>query len=314
MSKAIDRFAAGKWGVFNHYLFGMQNGKDPLRNPGGKITSWDACVREFDVERLAAALHKMGAGYYFITLMQGGKYMCAPNAAYDRICGTQPGEACSTRDLPMELAAALGKYGIDLYLYYTGDGPHLDPAAGERMGMTEPRTPVTPRFLENWSSVLQEFAMRYGNQVKGWWIDGCYGWLGYNRETLDYYDRAIHAGNPEALISYNYGGAKEGELQAAPHREDYFAGERNDFIDIPGARLINGEQTHVFAPLGVLPPGYGGGAWGFPGVKRDKDYMLDYIRRVNAIGAPVTVDIVVYRDGSFDPEQEELLAYVGRNL
>ena len=64
----------------------------------------------------------------------------------------------------------------------------------------------------------------------------------------------------------------------------------------------------------MLPEGAGGGAWAFPGTKRDKDYMLDYIRRVNAVGAPVTVDIIVYRDGSFDPEQQQLLEYVGKNL
>ena len=314
MSKASDRFAARKWGVFNHYLNGMQNGGDPRRNPSGRITDWDTAVGEFDVEKLAYNLHKMGAGYYFITLMQGSKYMCAPNAAYDRICGTQPGEACSRRDLPLDIARALEKYDIDLFLYYTGDGPHLDPIAGERMGMGEPRVPVTETFLTNWSSVLREYAVRYGNRVKGWWIDGCYGWLGYNEQTLDYYDRAIRAGNPQALIAYNFGGAAGGELVAAPHKEDYFAGERNDFTDIPCAGVIDGEQTHIFAPLGVLPAGCGGGAWAFPGVKRDPDYMLDYIRRVNAVGAPVTVDIVVYRDGRCDPEQQRLLEYVGQHL
>lgn len=314
MSKASERFAAAKWGVFNHYLEGMQNGKGALRNPSGRVTGWSEAVNEFDAEKLAYNLHKMGARYYFITLMQGSKYMCAPNTAYDAICGTKPGEACSERDLPLDIYNALSKYGIDLFLYYTGDGPHLDPAAGERMGMGEPRIPVTERFLNNWSSVLREFSERYGDRVKGWWIDGCYGWLGYDGETLGYYDRAIRSGNPEALIAYNFGGAAGGKLVAAPHKEDYFAGERNDFIDIPEAGVINGEQTHIFAPLGVLPEGAGGGAWAFPGIKRDKDYMLDYIRRVNSAGAPVTVDIIVYRDGSFDPEQQQLLEYVGKNL
>lgn len=314
MKTAVDRFSESKWGVFNHYLCGLQNGGSSLRNPSGRVTSWNECVNEFDVERLAYSLHKMHAGYYFITLMQGGRYLCAPNAVYDKICGTKPGEACSERDLPMDLSLALEKYGIDLYLYYTGDGPFLDPELGVKMGMTEPRKPVTEFFLNNWSAVLREFAERYGDRVKGWWIDGCYGWLGYNEQTLDYYDRAIRAGNPNALIAYNYAGAAEGELKCSPHKEDYFAGERNDFVCVPPSRMVNGEQTHVFAPLGVLPPQYGGGAWAFPGVKHDKEYMLDYIKRVNAVGAPVTVDIVVYRDGSFDPEQEELLTYVGSHL
>ena len=64
MSKASERFAAAKWGVFNHYLEGMQNGKGALRNPSGRITGWSEAVNEFDAEKLAYNLHKMGAGYY----------------------------------------------------------------------------------------------------------------------------------------------------------------------------------------------------------------------------------------------------------
>lgn len=314
MTNEQKRFANKKWGVFNHYLNGVQNGGDLCRNPGGKITSWNECVEEFDVERLAYNLNKMGAGYYFITLMQGGKYMCSPNATFDIICGTNPGEACSKRDLPLDLYKALSKYDIDLFLYYTGDGPHLDLNAGPKMGMGEPRIPATETFLKNWSSVLKEFSERYGDKVKGWWIDGCYDWLGYNKETLGYYEKAIRSGNPNALIAYNYAGANGGDLISAPRHEDYFAGERNDFTDIPSVAEINGTLTHMFAPLGILPEGCGGGAWAFPGVKRSKEYMLDYIRKVNSIGAPVTVDIIVYRDGSFDTEQENLLTYVGQNL
>lgn len=58
--------------------------------------------------------------------MHGKRYMCSPNSTYDKIGELNPGEACSVRDLPMDLYKALSKYGIDLYLYYTGDGPHKD--------------------------------------------------------------------------------------------------------------------------------------------------------------------------------------------
>ena len=314
MSEAADRFLAKKFGVFSHYLNGIQNGGDSRRNPSGKRTTWNGLVNELDTDKLAYSLNKMGAGYFFITLMQGTAQLCAPNSAFDRICGTKPGEACSTRDLPADLYDSLSKYGIDLFLYYTGDGPHLTPVINELMGMPEPRIPVTEKFLNNWSEVLREYSERYGNKVKGWWIDGCYDWLGYNEKTLAYYDRAIKSGNPDALIAYNYAGAAEGPLIRSPYPEEYVAGERNDFICIPQGRYIDGAQAHVFAPLGVLPEGYGGGAWAFPGTKRDREYMLDYIKKVDAAGATVTVDIVLYRDGGFAPEQEELLTYVGTHL
>ncbi len=79
----------------------------------------------------------------------GGTDACAPLAktATDiwrrlvpcRIGGTRPGEACSVRDLPLELSHELARRGIDLYLYYTGDGPYLDAEIGSRFGFTEPR-------------------------------------------------------------------------------------------------------------------------------------------------------------------------------
>ena len=71
-------------------------------------------------------LHEMGAGYYVITTMQGRKFMIAPNKTFDRIAGTKTGEACAARDLVQDLYQALSRYGIDLYLYFTGDGPYKD--------------------------------------------------------------------------------------------------------------------------------------------------------------------------------------------
>ena len=51
-----------------------------------------------------------------------------------------------------------------------------------------------------------------------------------------------------------------------------------------------------------------------PGLKRSREELLDYIGRAKKIGIPISVDIAVYRDVSFDPEQQEALSFVGRNL
>ena len=67
-----------------------------------------------------------GAHYVIITMMQGTKYMLGPNTAYDNFTGYAPGEACSERDLVLDLYDALSPHGIRLMLYWTGDGPHMD--------------------------------------------------------------------------------------------------------------------------------------------------------------------------------------------
>ncbi len=113
------------------------------------MSEWNEIVNCFDVSALADSLKQVNAGWYFITLMQGSKYMCAPNATFDEIAGTKPGKACSLRDLPAEIISALKPYDIDMCLYYTGDGPYKDIPEGKKFGFVEPRGDgVTRPFVE----------------------------------------------------------------------------------------------------------------------------------------------------------------------
>ena len=73
---------------------------------------WNDMVDSVDTDRLARTLHEMGCGYYFITVMQGTRFMIAPNDAYSRITGITPGEGCCKRDLIRDLAGSLQKYDI----------------------------------------------------------------------------------------------------------------------------------------------------------------------------------------------------------
>ena len=52
---------------------------------------WNDMVDSVDTDRLARTLHEMGCGYYFITVMQGTRFMIAPNDAYSHITGIAPG-------------------------------------------------------------------------------------------------------------------------------------------------------------------------------------------------------------------------------
>ena len=58
---AQDRFYGKKWGIFNHFLYVIQN-NPKYPNSYGKQTDWDTLVKEFDVETLAKNLHEMGGG------------------------------------------------------------------------------------------------------------------------------------------------------------------------------------------------------------------------------------------------------------
>lgn len=200
-------FADSKWGIFLHYLEPMQNGERITHNPKGIKTEWNKCVADFDVEHFAKQAAEVGAGYVFLTLCQCTKYICAPNSTYDAITGYKPGEACSERDLPMELADALAKYDIPLMLYFTGDGPQHDEIAGPAFGCINSggKDDVDFDFVSKWTDVMKEFSVRYGDKVKGWWIDGAFDYIGYNDDLLRLYHDAAKAGNPDGIISFNNG-------------------------------------------------------------------------------------------------------------
>ena len=154
MNPNTDWFQKAGYGVFVHYLTGLQNNADHVASLG-KQTSWDECVREFDTDRFADTMAEVGAGYVIFTVMQIRREMIAPNATFDRITGYKPGEACATRDLIGDLAQSLGRHNIPLMLYYTGDGPRGDPKAGPAVGW---QTPVTVDFVTTWASVAQEYS------------------------------------------------------------------------------------------------------------------------------------------------------------
>jgi hypothetical protein len=304
-----DWFVAKKYGVFIHYLAGIQN------NPGhvaslGQATSWDECVRQFNVETFAERLHEAGAGYAIITMLQRQKYMIAPNATYDRLTGYKPGEACATRDLVEDLYQALHKRDIALMLYWTGDGPCDDPQASKGMGWPADER-VNETFVRNWASVAREYGERYRDKVQGWWTDGCYQYIGYDDAKLGILAEGLRAGYPDRIIALNCG-VKDRNIPYTRH-EDYMTGEQNSFRDLPTARFVGGEQWHILSFLGNM--------WAQPGTccgdlrtNQPKPTMIDYVHAVNALGGVVTIDVVGYRDGELDRSQLEVLKAIRPGL
>ncbi len=289
-----DWFRKAGAGVFVHYLNGIQNNKDQLHS-FGKETSWDECVREFDTEKFAETMKEVGAGYVIFTIMQITRHMIAPNSTYDRITGYKPGEACATRDLVLDLHRSLSKRGIPLMLYYTGDGPRADAKAGPAFGCS---TPVTVDFVRKWASVVEEYGLRYGDKVVGYWVDGMYPFIGYTDETLGIMAKALKAGNPKRIIALNRG--VDPKILPYTRHEDFTTGEQNRFFDMPVERWIEGEQWHI---LSYLSPG----SWAQPGCAYTKAELGDYLFEVNRRGGVVSIDAMLYRDGSLDRSQIELL-------
>ncbi len=294
-----DRFHDSKWGILTHYLSFVQNKAGDLHNQGVGETSWNECVDSIDVEKLAETVASTGASYLFFTMEQGTRYIIAPNETFDRIGGLRTGEGPSRRDLVLDLHAALSKRGVDLYLYFTGSGPADDPELGPRFGFSCGEGEVVTRpFVEKWAAVLEEYSRRYGDKVKGWWVDGCYREMfGFTDELLDLLYYAAKAGNPDAIVALNDG--VDIRYRKTYANEEFTCGEFDHPTGIPNERFVDGAQAHILVPLGAT--------WGLPGLQRSGEFLHHFTKCVNLMGGVVTYDTAIYRDGSLDPEQVEAL-------
>ncbi len=304
-----DKMLNKKFGVFTHYL-----AHNVSQRTGRPISDWNEIVNSFDVDALANSLKQVHAGWYFITLMQGTKYMCSPNKTFDEIAGTNPGEACCVRDLPAEIITAIKPHNIDMCLYYTGDGPYKNVSEGKKFGFVEPRSNgVTCAFVEKWAGVLREYSTRYGEDIKAWWIDGCYkDFLKYDDELLQLYKNACREGNPNSLVAFNNGVFDKVTNDFTV--SDMTAGEFNHFNVLPDGRYVDGAQAHILAPLGESYDGEEWSHWCQPGAQHSKEYMLDFVRQANECGCLVTIDVCIDPKGHIDPYQLEVLQYIGENV
>lgn len=311
-----DWFQQKKWGIFSHYLALHENNCEPnglLHSKGKGETAWDDCVNEFQADTYAGLANEIGAGYVVFTVMQGTRFLCAPNEEFSKITGYGPGEACSTRDLIAELADALDAYGIPLLLYFTGDGPYRDLDVSKAFGFWD-RTnqKVSEAFVTKWAGVAREYSLRYGTKVKGWWIDGCHKVLGYDDDKLKILGDAVRAGNPDTLVAFNNGVGYHSQYSV---HEDFTAGEANEFDILPESRFVGTSQWHVLSFLGLPSEFYSWGnpAWGNPGSKYTSRQLADYVHKVNRQGGVVSIDVCTLRDGSVDYGQMEVLMRLGQS-
>ena len=312
-----EKMRSKRWGVFNHYV--CTPGRD--RHFGGiDLSDWNKTVDSFDVERLAHTLYEIGAGYYFITLNHGSEYILAPNEAYERYLQVQKGELCSHRDLIDDIYHALSKYDIDLCLYFNCLSP-FNYCYGDKyrslLGITLNEKPEVQRdvltindgdaFIANWAAVLHEYAERYKEKVKMWWLDSCYQLSGYTPERLMKYRDAIKSANPNALIAYNSGLLNsDGQLEKYMDFEDFTCGEKIGLDYVPKSGDIQGSLAHLLIPIGRSNPEFFG-PWCGAGTNYANADIKNYVRRVNDVGGIVTFDVRVLPDGSFDPSHIEAL-------
>lgn len=305
MRSDTEWFKNAKWGVFTHYL------------TSDKTTSedWNRRVDSFDVDRLARQLESTGTKYYFITIGQNSGHYCSPNSTYDSFVGINPSK-CSRRDLIKDIYDALLPKGIKLLVYLPSGAPAADPVAIEKLGWKWGYNGNWPAwntgrtgdrlvdFQIKWEAVIREWSLRWGNNVSGWWIDGCYfsDEMYRHPEPPNFHSfaAALKAGNPNSIVAFNPGVLNP--VISLTEFEDYTAGEISEtFPECPG-RWVNGAQYHILSYLGER--------WGGGKPRFTNEFVINYTKSVNSKGGVVTWDVPISESGLIPQEFIDQLSMI----
>jgi hypothetical protein len=233
-AERTDWFRQAGWGLMAHYL-----GAPPSSSGGAELTAevWNRQIDAFDVDGLADQVASTGAGFLLFTIGQNSGHYCAPNETYDEYVGISPSK-CSRRDLIADLAKALKSRDIRLMVYLPSGAPAADHVARKELGWRWgrpggwqlPGEAVGGRLAEfqrKWEAVIREWSLRWGRDVAGWWIDGCYfadDMYRFDDEpNFAGFAAALRAGNPESIVAFNPG--VRIPVVAHTRHEDYAAGE-----------------------------------------------------------------------------------------
>ena len=209
--KALGMRANTAW--FQKACYGMMvhwtRESMPLR---GDRKPYNQAVADFDVEAFAGQMEQTGAGFVVFTTSHAFQYFPAPLASLDKIL---PGRT-TKRDLVADLAEALRKRGMKLFLYY-----HLgainDAAWLKASGFWETDT---SRFFNNWQAIISEAGERYGEKLAGWWFDDGATSYYYRSAPWEKLNSAAKAGFPQRLVGFN-----PWELNSPTEFQDFFTGE-----------------------------------------------------------------------------------------
>ena len=269
----------------------------------GPKKPWPKMIDDFDVEAFARMAEDAGAGYVIWSVTWCTYHFPAPIRAIDRIA---PGHT-SQRDLVGDLADALAKRNIRLMLYYHEGHPDPDwwPKNWESSDPDRKE-----KFVNNLCEVLTEVSQRYGKKVSGWFLDDA---MLYYPAPFERITRALKAGNPDRLVSYN-----PWVLPRLTEFQDVWMGEGfrgGDATPLGSDGIFaSGHQKGLFAQgMFVLD----GPDWGInhPDTKIKKpcvspEQAVELVKRASARGQSLSFNLLMYEDGSVSPDSMEVMRAV----
>jgi len=288
--RALKARVSPKW--FQNAGYGLMVHWIPQCAPRkGEPKPYDQAVNDFDVEWFANRVESSGAKYLLINL--AGNSFPAPIESWKQ---AHPKGVITQRDLIRELAEALHKRGIKFIL---GQGL---PEIGEFWNNGY------EKHINSFIKIFTEIGQRYGKLIDGLFFDGGRELIPYPIDWEAMY-KAGKVGNKNRIVSYNFW-----VLPITTPWIDYFTGEgcNNNFNPITD-RIIpygagKGLQNHAMFPIDD------GQRWWnktlnyeMKGPAFKTEDLIKLIKGSKENGVPITLNVNVYQDGSWNDETLEQL-------
>ena len=215
---------SGRYGLMTHWLFpdvGCRRGK--------RLADLNEAVERFDVDALVAGVDAAGADWFIFTIGQNTGYYFSPNEVIDRRAGAGH---CSKRDLVGDIARAVHRKGKRFLAYLPCEvAGNKTMQAGFEWNTAEGTS--QDRFQTLYLEAARAWALQFGRNLDGWWIDGCYDWQGFHKSKMRWGEwcAALRAGNPDAALGFNDGSLALGIENPLTPMQDYLAGETDMIMD-----------------------------------------------------------------------------------
>jgi hypothetical protein len=265
-------------------------------------------VDGFDVKKFADNAEAMGLGYVLFTFSHAYPFSPAPIQSWANIHGAS---SVTQRDLIMEIADALEKKNIPLMLYiptHVMTDAWINRVTGNWHWNTDLSSQV---FQDRAEETLTEIGTRYGDKVKGYWFD-CWYQLTQVYNDIDYerFYKACKVGNPNRAVGLN-----AWILPTVSEWQDYWTGE---VYNIPSVaeQSINDYGPAKGLPLHNWVAMEEGWVLQSTSIKMnlDRQNLTDYIKASQKSHIPVTINLLIYADGSIVQQSFDNMVYVKNNI
>ncbi len=301
MKNRTDWFHKAGFGMFCHWT-------TTTLPENGEKKDYHQAVEDFDLDTFVKQVAASGAKFLFFTASHSEMHLPFPLPELDEIVENHT----SKRDLIGELADALEIYGIKLMLYFNGDGSTDKPWQETTFTYTDRST-----HAEYCYKIAEAISKRYGKKIHGWWIDCCYveglcTGYGTSYDFVRYAD-ALRAGNPDAIVAFNFKGIEEWDCPWGKGISDYQAGETNYIDRYPSGRF-SGEGELQWFSLCWMDDFWVHEKDGEPTPRYTNDEVLDYINKVKAGGGVFAYNVAPYQEGHIAPKTAEQLKFLGQHL